>query len=96
MIPIALFVLGLGGPIKSVKCTKDLATPTSSGGQTCSVLLRKPAKLGDMVWVIRSDNGASGTGWNLDLGATQVTVHEPDDAVIVGVRYQGKTVKVGK
>ncbi len=74
MIPIALFIFGIGSgsPVKSVKCT----TRTTGGRiQICTVTLRRPALSGERITLIHS-----ATKSHKDPATGQVIVDSKDGA----------------
>ncbi len=98
MLPLALFIFGLGGPIKSIKCTEHPATAYSIATQTCVVKLRKPAALGDRITLVhsaRNPTSSAETMWEFGRGGIEantvdVVLHESPETEVVGVRYDGR------
>lgn len=97
MLPLALFIFGLGGPVKSVKCVQHPAAGGNIATQVCTVKLRALAALGDRLTLVHAASSlpaSAETMWEfgrngLGAGVNVVDFYESPETRVVGVRYQG-------
>jgi hypothetical protein len=95
MLPIALFIFGIGGPVKSVKCVQKT---TGAPVQVCTVVLRSPAANGDRITLIHSGKdplSSASTTWEFgrngyEAGVISIDLYESPETEVVGVRYDGR------
>ncbi len=74
ILPIALLIFGLGGPIKSVKCVQHPAVGGNIATQVCTVTLRKAGAEGDRITLFHTIKS------HIDPATREIIIDSKDSA----------------